>query len=255
MDLHAATELFQAATAAATAGRMAYLGLGKRFPGLLAYISYIAVEYLVYGVLRQNSLIYFWVFLASTPLETIFNIIAVRELFTVTFESYPGIRTVGRWAMYAGLGVSATVSIAITRYFWDKGVTTGLTKLILFFNQVAQRSIDLILAFVIVTIIFALSKYPLHLARNTYVSCGFFSALFLTDAARLVIDGLTPELHNDYVERGATIVTAFFLLGWAALLRPQEAPVARVAFSSPEEEHLLQQLNSLNEMMSRAGRQ
>jgi hypothetical protein len=256
MDPHAATELFPAAAAAAAAGRMAYLGLARRFPGLLAYIGYIAVEYLVYGVLRQSSLIYFWVFLASTPLETIFNVLAVRQLFTVTFEGYPGIRTVGRWAMYAGLGVSAVASIVITRYFWDKGTATGLAKLILFFNQVAQRSIDLTLAVVIVTIIFVLSKYPMHLTRNTYVSCGFFSALFLSDAARLVIDGLSPALHNDNVERGATILTALLLLGWAASLQRQEAPVARVTFSSsPEEEHLLQQLNSLNELMSRAGRQ
>ena len=250
MDLHAATELFQAAAAATTAGRLANLGLGRRFPALLAYLIFIAASDLLFCVVRQNSLLYYWMFIASTPLETIFNTFAVRELLTVTFESYPGIRTVGRWAMYAGIAVAAIISLATTSYLWGGG-----SKVILFYFGVAQRSIALTLAIVVVTIIFVLSKYPLHLARNIYISFGFFSALFLSDAVRLSIDSLAPALYNDYADWGEFILTALFLGGWAVLLQPQEAQVARVAFSTPEEENLLQQLNSLNQLMTRAGRQ
>jgi hypothetical protein len=259
MDLHAATELLQATAAAVTAGRLAYLGLGRRFPGVIAYLAFLAISDLAFGVLDQSSHLYFFVYVASTALESICNIFAVRELLTVTFASYPGIRTVGRWAMYLGIGVAAIVSVLITKYLWATGRATVLPKLVVFYNEVAARSISLTLAVVVVTVIFVLSKYPLHLPRNIYISFAFFSALFLSDAARLFIDGLAPALSNNYADWSEAILSALLLASWAALLRAEEpsgaAQAVRIAFSTPEEEHLLQQLKSLNNLMSRAGRQ
>jgi hypothetical protein len=254
MNLDAASEFVQATAATAAAGRLVYLGLERRFPALLAYLIFTVVSTVCYSLFSTTSRLYFWIYILLLPLDSIFSIFAVRELLMLTFDNYPGIRTIGRWAMYAGTGLSVAVSLVLTRVFWAVGAS-GRQKWGLFYFEVAQRSIVFSLAVVIIAIIFVLSKYPLHLGRNTYVSCAFFSALFLSEAIELFVDALTRELFNRYADWTADFVIAFCLVGWAALLRPQTAAVARVAFADPQEDHLLQQLDSLNQLMSRAARQ
>ncbi len=254
MDLHAATEVLQSALAVIAAARLVYFDLAKKFPALLAYLIFIAISSCAAGVVDQRSSLYFWVYVSYAPAQCIFSVLAARELFTLTFDNYPGIRTVGRWTMYAGIGLAASVSLALTKVFWNTGANGGNSWGV-FYLEVAQRSVVFSLAVAIIAIAFVLSRYPLHLDRNTYVSAAFFSALFVSDAVRLFIDGLAQGLYNNYADWGEAILIALFLTGWAALLRPQTAPAARIAFSTPEEDHLLRQLNSLNQLMSRAARQ
>jgi hypothetical protein len=119
---------------------------------------------------------------------------------------------------------------------------------------VAQRSIVFSLVVAIAAVLFVLSRYPLNLGRNTYVSCGFFSLMFLIEASQLLIDSMSRVLYNHFVDAAGTILISACLLSWAFLLRPQTAPVARVAFAGPQEDRLLEQLESLNRLMARAAR-
>jgi hypothetical protein len=249
-----AAQFAQVIAAAVAAGRMLSLGLGKRFPALLGYLLFTACSSLCYSILDPRSKPYFWFYISLTPLESVLKIFAVRELVMLTFDNYPGLRTIGRWTMYAALAVAVTASLLLTSAFWSVGAH-GRQKWGVFYFEVAQRSIVFALAVVIIAIIFVLSKYPLHLGRNTYVSCAFFSVLFLTEAAQLFIDATMRELFNRYVDWTEQFVIVFCLVGWAALLKPEAATVARVAFTGPQEDRLLQQLNSLNQLMSRAARQ
>jgi hypothetical protein len=203
--------------------------------------------------MARSSKSYFWTYVAIGPFENIFSILVVRELLTMMFHNYPGIRTVVRWAMYLGIVLSTGASVALTRFFWNTGAGHR-TKWGLLYFEVAQRSIVFSLAVVIVAILFVLSKYPLHLGRNTYFSCAFFSALFLSDAVRLLIDGMTRALYTDFVDWTASAFIALCLGSWALLLRPEPVPVKRIAFSTPQEDHLLRQLDSLNQLMSRAAK-
>jgi hypothetical protein len=253
MDPTTATDFLQSVAAGSAGGRLVYLGLGRRFPALLAYVVYIALLTFAYGVMVQSSRLYFWTYVAIAPLENIFSILVVRELLSVMFDNYPGIRTVGRWALYTGIAIAAGASIAMTRLFWNTGAA-GRHKWGLFYLEITQRSVVFSLVVVIVAILFVLSKYPLHLGRNTIVSCVFFSALLLSEAARLLLDSTTRLLYNDFVDRTEAIFIALCLGTWAYMLQPGSVPVARTVFSSPQEDHLLQQLNSLNQLMSRAAK-
>ncbi|MGA2716343.1 MAG: hypothetical protein ABSG41_24880 [Bryobacteraceae bacterium] len=169
------------------------------------------------------------------------------------FDNYPGIRTVGRWAMYAGIAISASTSLALTKFLWNTGAK-GRHKWGLFYLEITQRSIVFSLVVVIVAILFVLSKYPLHLGRNTYISCIAFSALFLSEAARLLLDSTARVLHIDFVDQAESVIIALCLGTWAFMLQPETVPAARVAFSTPREDQLLHQLDSLNQIMTRAAR-
>ena len=102
--------------------------------------------------------------------------------------------------MYLGIGYRPDrIRWLLTRFFWNTGAH-GRQKWGVFYFEVAQRSIVFSLAVVIIAIIFVLSKYPLHLGRNTYVSCAFFSVLFLSEAVQLFVDAMMRELYNRYVD-------------------------------------------------------
>lgn len=251
MVQHAAAELIQALGAVAAAISLIRLGLAKRFPGLLSYLVFFVTINLVFGLQDSGSRLYFYSYVILEPLKCAVSIVAVRELFALTFEQYPGIRTAGRWATYTGVTVALSVSLLAT--LWGGGAN-GRSKL--FYFELAQRCVVFTLALVIGALLCSLSVYPLHLSRNKLVSSSFFSALFLSDACRLFMDSLTPYLYDRYVDRTEAVFAFTCLLSWATLMkRENESPApARLSFSNPREAHLLQQLTAFNRMVSRAAR-
>jgi len=240
MDPRAAVELLQTAAAAATVTRLIWLNLVRQFPALVAYLVFLAVIDLDFGLLDPRSLFYFWTYVVLEVLKWIFSLFAIRELFALTFHRYPGIRTVGRWAMYSGVALALGISLLATRFFWNGGVRGRSHRL--FYFEVSQRSVVFTLAVVILTILVFLSKYPLHLSGNTLVSCIFFSILFLSEALRLVVDTLAPRLFNPHADWAQAGFVSICLLGWGAMLKRETGAVpARIAPPTPREDHLLQQ--------------
>jgi hypothetical protein len=156
--------------------------------------------------------------------------------------------------MYAAVTLSFVISLLLTRFFWEQSAAGRANSRELYYLEICKRSVFFGLAVVIVAILLVLSRYPLHLSRNIQVSSLCFSALFLSEAARLVVDSLTkiPSRPVDWVESAFALIC---LLGWTVLLR-RESPKTppQIRYSSPREDHLLQQLNSLNELMARAAR-
>ena len=253
MDTLRISGLLQTTAAVLAVGRLLQLKLGSRFPALLTWLMVTACGEFALISSQQRSDVYFRTWLIVAPVESIFGIMAVRELFALVFRDYPGIRSTGRWGMYTGLGVAASGSIVLANAFRR---TTGHGSLLLFNAEVLQRSVVFSLAIVIFTILFFLSRYPLNLGHNTYVSSSFFSAIFLSEALRLLIDSLSRRLNNPVVDFAEAAFISVCLVFWTFLLQHADTPVPeRVSFSSPQEEHLLEQLASLNHMLSRAGRQ
>ena len=140
MDPNAATELALAAAAAGAVARLIHLNRARDFPALVAYLVFFSCMNLGYGILNVSSALYFWSYIVLEPLECIFSIVAVRELITLTLNDYPGIRTVGRWVMYAGVALALGISLLLTGFFWAGGAV-GRVHSHLFYFEVSQRSI------------------------------------------------------------------------------------------------------------------
>ncbi len=254
MDLHASTELIQAAAAAVAAGRLFYLNLADKFRALFAYLVFVAGINLVSGLVSDTSVAYFWGYIALEAVKCVLGVLAVRELFALSFGNYPGIRTLGRWVIYGGVGLSLAASLLVTGFFWQ-GAASGRAHSHLFYIEVSIRAVVFSLAVVIISNLLLLSKYPLHLSRNTLVSSVFFSAVFLSEACRLLIDSLAPQLFDRYIDASEAAFICVCLVGWALMLSPAtESAPAQVRYSSSHEDHLLDQLNALNQLMTRSVR-
>jgi hypothetical protein len=254
MDPHATTELITATAAAAAVARLFYLNLVKRLPALFAYLAFVGLIDLGFGLLDTRSAIYFWAYLVLEPVKCVLGIVAVRELLILTFHNYPGIRSLGRWIMYGGIGIALTFSLLLTGFFWG-GSAQGRAHSHRFYLDVSQRSVIFTLALVILAILLFLSRYPLQLSRNILVSGTFFSILFLSEASQLLLDSLAPKLYNLYVDWAQSIFVSICLVAWATLLVPEvERARTRVRFTTSQEDQLLEQLHSLNHIMTRAAR-
>lgn len=252
MDPHVTTEFLQSAAASFALARLIYLRLARTFPAILAYVIFTASLNFAYAVMERSTKPYFWTYVVIGPFEGVFSILVVRELITLMFGDYPGIRTVGRWAMYVGIAGSGVATLVLTKYFWSAGATRRRWGI--FYIQVEQRSVIFTLAVIIAAILFVLSKFPLRLDRSTFVSCISFSILFLSEAARLFIDATVRAVHNDLVDWSESVVIALCLGSWAFLVRPETAQAPRAVLTTPHEGRLLQQLDALNQMLTRAAR-
>jgi hypothetical protein len=253
MDWHLVREFVQAAAAFAALARLTYFNLTRQFRALAWYLGLLSLSHVLAGGLSRQSVTYFWYYVALIPLESAAGIFAVRELIALIFADYPGIRTVGRWALYAGVLFSVGASVVLTRWFSYSGPQPRI-KWGLFYMVAAQRSITFSLAIAIIAILFALSKYPLNLGRNTYVCCAFFSAIFLIEAARLLVDSSQRLLVYELAETVAAISVSTCLFAWGFLLRAQTAAAPRIAVPTAHEDRLLHQLESLNGLMTKAAR-
>ena len=251
MDPIRVVEFLQSVAAAIAIGRLIQLKLAGRFPALVAWLGVLAASFLGGALLAHGSHAYFWFYIFLIPTECVFDILAVRELFALVFIDYPGIRSLGRWGMYLGIAFATAASFLLFGVF-QRTDTHGSRHLL--YLEISQRSIVFSLVVVIATILFFLSRYPLLLGKNTYVSSAFFSALFLSEAARLIIDSLQTQLYNNLIDWSQCLFVLLCLAIWAMMLRREELRPVRMAFSTPEEDHLLEQLASLNQLLGRTVR-
>jgi len=240
----------EAAAAAFAGARLLHFRMWSRFPCLISYLLIYASRAAVLSVLDDRSKPYLWAYLAASPIISCAAILSVREMFTLIFRNYPGLRTAGGWALYAALAVSLTVCAISLRTPWpgESFNTRGL-----FYELTFERSISFSMAAIVVVLMVFLSRYPLHLERNTYVASGFFSAMFLAQTAVKLIDLASPRLYAGYADDLEVVFTALCFAGWGIMLRSAEAAApVRTQANKPREAELLQQLDALNSILSRS---
>src|SRR5579872_5232678 len=97
-----------------TAIKLIRTGLYRRYRILFAcfvfHVPYLAcVLWFTATSIKTAAYLNFW--LCTEPLLWAFYILIVFELFRLILERHKGLYTLGRWAMYLGIGVSVTLSI------------------------------------------------------------------------------------------------------------------------------------------------
>ena len=243
MDVHAAAS-------AAAASRLVYLGMAKRQPALLAFLLVSTFGNVVLSFLGLKTASYFLAYMVFQTVQLATEIAVVRELFEITMGTYPGIRTSARWVLHGTLAIVAVGAILLTTLFWGEVGSSHY----LFYMLVLSRSVKFGLAAVIISFLVFLSRYPLNLHRNIYVSSNFFGALFLIEAADDLIDSISPRLFSASVDTATVFLSTLLCLGWAAILRSPASEPVTVIFDSAADRELLRQLESLNNTLSRVGR-
>ena len=243
--------VLHAGAAAAAAARMLQRGLAKRQTAIFCFLLLTAVSNAVVATIPFESKTYFYSYLFIQPLTVFVEACVVRELFSLTMTSWPGIRAAALRMMYWTISASIAVSLLLTALFWGGGAN-GRSNL--FYILLIERASQFGLAAVVISLLLFLSHFPLQLPRNITVSSYFFGSVFLVEAADRLIATISPHLFSAQAEMGTLIVLCVLFTGWAAMLRKHEAVPAQIRFEYPADRELLIQLEHLNRTLSGVGR-
>ena len=193
-----------------------------------------------------KSDLYFYFWLATEPVTWIFGIAIVLELYRLVLEKHKGLYSLGRWAMFLGLGVSAAVSVIslIPR------MTLALTEQskTMFAYLAVQRGLALGLALFLLFMMGFLVLYTVPLSRNVKVHAKIYTVFFFSKFLIFLLQSLWGLHSYDKLSTWADAVSAICILAWFFLLTPNgEEVLSSHPILNPEHERrLLLQLDALN---------
>jgi hypothetical protein len=202
----------------------------------------------------RSSNLYFYAFFYTEPIILLAYILVVRELYRLVLERYKGLYTLGRWAMYASVLISATVSILTLLPKIGPSTPSSLRRLM--YEVAAQRGVDLALVIFILLIVWFLTKYPVPLSRNVVVHTCIYSVFFLSDALVLLwrtLLGFPVTATFDVISAAVSAACSF---AWFLLLsaKGEEMQVHVPQMRPGSEERIMQQLDMINHTLLKASR-
>lgn len=235
--------------------RVAQLGLYRTYRYFFLFLC-ISVLINFPGVFFGiRGLPFFYTYVVLEPIRNVLFILVVWELFSVIFKNYAGLRSLSRWVMglaafVAPLGFVLSMIAKGSQAFHGSVYVRLLVRF--------ERGLAFGLVIFILIMLFFISRYPIKLPRNSIVHCILYSVWFVGDAAILLASGFLPMgLGPHVINRGQPILEIACYLGWTLFLSKageyQETQV-RKDISAEQEQFLIHELDSINELVLRAGR-
>jgi len=233
--------------------RLYYLGLYRRYRAFFSFLIFFILGNGLFVILGPGSGAYqkFWIL--TEPFEWFLYAWVVLELYSLALEGYRGLSTVGRWSLIVAIFVAVAAS------GFSLIVPSHLTRQgrLMAYYFVAERAVYFSLAVFLLTILVLLTRYPITLNRNTIVHSVVFSIYFLSNTAIFLLLS-TRGFGAIAIASYATQAVNLGALGtWLAMLNPageKRQQRLRPAWMPGHEEHLLNQLNSLNAALLRVSR-
>src|SRR5215475_6902898 len=99
-------QILSLALSAAVAARLFATGLYKRYPLFFLYFIFRVLNETWPVFIETNSASYAYIWAWTEPFVLLFYLLLVAELYRIVLDKYPGLYTVGRWAMYASVCIS-----------------------------------------------------------------------------------------------------------------------------------------------------
>lgn len=218
---------------------------------LTIFLAAELLQTIVVLPLRQDTSLYLWTYLISTPVVLALAYIVVLELYRLTLEEYPGIASVGRKAVTWSMGLAVVISVA----YAVAGLTTTGGHALFRIYPIVERSTVLGLLLFLVLIQLFLFHYRLPLSRNRMVYVTGYALYFGVTIAQ---DIMWTALGIQVAAITLWIVAAggVILLAGAGLLSHEgEAKVVlKPVDADSDRARLQQQLADMNRMLSRAAR-
>jgi hypothetical protein len=238
----------------AVAGRLFFSGLHRRYTFFFAYVLLSAFQSAGAFVLPTHSGAYQKFFLVTTPLVWLFYVLVVLELYGLVLEQYPGLLTLGRWAMYGSIGVSVLLSL-LALSLRLRNVVAQKSQLLSYYIVIERGLVSSLLIFLFIILIL-LRNYPVRLSRNVVIHCLVYSAYFLSSTLAMLAAGLFGVRLSAGVNLFISLFNAACAFVWAFFLNRQgEKRLVSVSkLSAEQEERIMAQLNALNTTVLRVSR-
>jgi hypothetical protein len=247
-------EAMSALFAGLAAIRMVGSGLHARYRFLSSYLFFL-VPFSAWPLcLDSRSAAYYWTWIYSEPLNWIFQILVVRELCGLVLERYRGLCTLGRWGMYAGIGIAGAISLASLLPHIPNRVSRR--SHLLSYMQGGERGVYLALGLFLLLMMVLVSRYPVPLSRNVLLNAVIFTILFFSNSLAALLHTIFDLRIGHSVDAGLGGLGVITLVAWLFFLTPrgEEIRVELVHLQPEREEHVLRYLDDLNRLVLNLGR-
>ncbi|MGP8246259.1 MAG: hypothetical protein ACLQVN_17285 [Bryobacteraceae bacterium] len=244
-----------AAGSLATAIKLFWTGLFRRYRFFVAYILLLVADGVIPFVLDYRSKLYLHVFLVEEVISWILLALTLLELYRLVLERHKGLYTLGRWAMYFALAISILVSIL--SLLPKIRPSMGYEDRLLGYTVGVERGIYLSLATFLILILLFLTRYPVPLSRNVIVHAAIFSLYFVSNTLILLARALFGLRFNGTANTFLFAISVLCVYAWLLLLSPhgEEVRVQLPRFGPEHEERILRQLDSINATLLRVSRE
>jgi len=237
-----------------TAFKLHHNGLYKRYRIFFAYLLF-RIPYTLAGLVMNtgsNTYLYFWVL--TIPITWAFYILVVRELCGLVLERYTGLKTLGRWFMYLATVVS--LSLSVLSLLPRLTPATPQRSRILYYIIGIDRGVTLSLAIFLIMMVFLLSRYPVRLSRNVVVYVVVYTVFFLSSSMTMLLKSVFGLKIYAAIDTGfmALASACGFAWFWLLSVSGEESMVSLPHINAEQEQHLLSQLDSLNQTLLKAAK-
>jgi hypothetical protein len=229
-------------------------GLYRQYPVFFAYFLFRIPDSIWPLLLSSRSNTYFYLWIATEPFTWIFQVLVVLELYRLILSKHRGLYTLGRWAMYVGVGVSVVLSILSLIPKFTPSIPQR--SRVMGYYLGAERGVTLGLAIFLVVMIFFLSRYPVPMSRNLMVHAGVFSIFFFSNYLAWLLRSVFGITVNVQVSLSVSAISAVCTFAWFFLLtaKGEEVPASLPSFGAEYEQRALEQLNALNATLLKISR-
>lgn len=229
-----------------TALKLFRSGLYKRYRLFFAYLVFLIPNSLWPLFLDTRSIAYFYVWIWTSPLERLFWIAVVLELYRLVLESNRGIYTLGKWLMALGMTVAVGTSV-LTLLPHFNPATPQISRGLGYFYAV-DRGITSSLALFLFLMVVLLGFYRVRLSRNVIVHTVIYTIFFLSHTLAVLLRSLLGLRLLQASNTALMAVCAGCMLAWLWLLNPAGEKVSPwAAVVNPAHEgKILYHLESLN---------
>ncbi|MGA2739032.1 MAG: hypothetical protein ABSG65_16460 [Bryobacteraceae bacterium] len=246
-----ALDLLIVAGTAILSARLLATGLHRRYRVFFFYLVFATLHLGALDLLGLKSGAYEKVWVLTEPIEWLFFVLVVLEIYALVLEEYRGLSTVGRWALITAV-LAALIASGISLAVPSQLTTQGP---LMRYYYVAERAVYFSLVVFLLSIIGFLMQYPITLSRNVIVHSMVFSVYFLGNTVLYLLLSVRGKGSLDVVAYAGSATTLAAVGAWLVLmnragelrkvsLRPQWMP--------GREEELVSQLNHLNAALLRA---
>ena len=245
-------DLLMVAGTAVLSVRLLTTGLHRRYRVFFYYLIFATLHLGVLANLHQHSNVYQKIWVLTEPIDWLFSVLIVLEIYALVLADYRGLATVGRWALITAVGLALAAS-AISLLVPSQVSQSQLMR----YYYVAERAIYFSLCVFLITILGFLVQYPVTLRRNIITHSMVFSVYFLGGSVLYSLVSMFGYRTLELVSHALTVVALAAIGAWLLLLNPA-GEVRKVSLRPQwmpgQEQELVSQLNSLNAALLRATR-
>jgi hypothetical protein len=218
----------------------------------LAPFAWYTAQHRPYERFANN--VYAWTWTLTEPAVWVLHVLVVLELYSLVLQNYKGIASMGRWAVFAGLGIAVTLSSVTLS---SELAHSAQHYAVLRSYYVVSRGLDASLVIFLLFITAFLAWFPVPLNRNVVLYSLVYALYFITGTLTDLAINLRGVAAWNAVYIAVNLVDLLCLGVWIALLNragESKTVVVRHTWTPQREEILVQQLAAINSSLMRSAR-